>query len=123
MSIVSQSMKKLEQIELQLSNEDPEIRIDALFDAYECGEVGIGLVARVLKDKNRKVRQAALMLLAESEIEITKQALWNYLPFSKMQCLRAVTEFKFNSFDTEGLDPDYFAIADRYNSIARHKGI
>ena len=62
----------------------------------------------------KEVRQSALLLLSKSEAEITKQALWNYLPFSKMQCLHTITEFKFNSFDTK-YHPDYFAIANYDN--------
>lgn len=72
-------MKELEKIELQLSDKDPEVRINALFDAYEYGEAGIKLVAQALEDKTRKVRQSAFVLLAESETEIARQTLWNYL--------------------------------------------
>ena len=57
-------MKELEQIELQLSDKNPEVRINGLLNAYECGEAGIKLVAQALEDKTRKVRQAALVLLA-----------------------------------------------------------
>ena len=113
-------MKEFEQIELQLSNEDPEVKINAFFDAYEYGEAGIKLVAQALEDKTRKVRQSALVLLAESETEIARQTLWNYLPFSKMQCLHTIKEFRFDSFDTKGFDPDYFSIADRDNTLVAY---
>ena len=49
-------MEELEQIELQLLKKNPEVRINALFDAYEYGEAGIKLIAQALEDKTRKVR-------------------------------------------------------------------
>ena len=109
-------MESLEKIKLRLVSKDPEQRIDALLDAWEYGTAGIELVIRALEDGVRKVRQSALLLLSESETEIAKQALWNYLPFPQMQCLHTITEFKFNSFNTE-YPPDYFAIADYNNSL------
>lgn len=113
-------MKELERIEFQLLDKDPEVRINALLNACEFGEVGIKLVAQALENQTRKVRQAALILLGESATEIAKQALWNYLPFSKMQCLHTITEFKFGSFNTEGFDPDYFAIANYNNTLVAY---
>lgn len=107
-------MKEFEQIELQLSNEDPEVRINALFDAYECGEAGIKLVPRLLEDKIRKVRQAALVLLAESETETAKQALWDYLPFVKIQFLHTISKFDLDCYEPEKRHPSYLAISNYY---------
>ena len=115
-------MESLEEIELRLVNKDPEQRIDALLDAWEYNTAGIELVVRALEDKVRKVRQSALLLLSESETKIAKQALWNYLPFSQMQCLHTIIEFKFNSFDTKYY-PDYFAIADYNNSLVCYSDV
>lgn len=113
-------MKELESIKLRLSNKDPEIRINALFDAYEYDTEGINLVIQALADESRKVRQAALIFLAESKREIARQALWNYLPFSKMQCLYTIDQFKFDSFNTEQFHPDYFAIANYNNTLVSY---
>lgn len=109
-------MESIEDIKLRLISKDPEQRIDALLDAWEYGTAGIELVIAALEDPVRKVRQSALLLLSESETEIAKQALWNYLPFRQMQCLHTITEFKFDSFNTE-YHPDYFAIADYNNTL------
>ena len=114
-------MESLEEIKLRLTSKDPEQRIDALLDAWEYGTAGIELVVRALEDKVRKVRQSALLLLSESETEIAKQALWNYLPFSQMQCLHTITEFKLDYWDWDD-EPEAdwlygFAIANFSNSL------
>ena len=113
-------MKELENIKLRLSNKEPEIRINALFDAYEYDTEGINLIIKASADKSRKVRQAALIFLTESKTEIARQALWNYLPFSKMQCLHTITKFEFDSFNTEQFDPDYFAIANYTGTLVSY---
>lgn len=109
-------MESLAAIKQRLASEDPEARIDALLDAYEYGTAGIELVINALQDRDRKVRQSAQLLLSESDKEIAKQALWNYLPFPQMQCLHTITDFKCNYFD-EQYHPYYFAIADYNNSL------
>ena len=91
-------MESLEEIKLRLVSKNPEKRIDVLLDAWEYGTAGIELVVRALEDKVRKVRQSALLLLSESETEIAKQALWNYLPFPQMQYLHTITEFELDDF-------------------------
>ena len=113
-------MKEIKQIELQLSNKDLEVRINALFDAYEYGEAGIKLIAQTIKDKTIKVRQAALVLLTESETETAKQALWNYLPFSKMQCLHTISEFDLDCYEPEKRHPSYLAISNYTNTLISH---
>lgn len=113
-------MKELKQIELQLSNEDPEVRINALFDAYECGEAGIKLVTQALKDRNRKVRQAALVLLTESDAEIAQQALWNYLPFFKMQCLHTITELDLNCQNSQSHHFQHLTIGNCNNKLVSY---
>ena len=95
-------------------------RFDALFDAYECGEAGIKLVAQAVEDKNRKVRQAALVLLGESETKIAKQASWNYLPFSKMQSLHTISEFSLDCYEPEKRHPNYLAISNYTNTLICH---
>lgn len=119
-------MKELEQIKLQLSNTESELRINALFDAYEHNKAGIKLIIEALNDKAIKVRQAALLLLTESETEIAKEALWNYLPFSKIQCLHTIMGFEFDSFETKDYfrnqeyHPNYFAISNYSNSLVTY---
>lgn len=109
-------MELLEEIKLRLASNNPEERIDALLDAWEHHTAGIDLVIKALSDSVREVRQSAWLLLLESEAEIAKQALWNYLPFAQMRCLHTISEFKFDSFDQE-YHPNYFAIADYNNSL------
>ena len=113
-------MKELKQIELQLSDKDPEVRINALFDAYEYGEAGIKSIAQALEDKTRKVRQAALILLGESKAEIAKQALWNYLPFSKIQCLHTIRELNLNCVHPEFHHFEHLSIANCNNKLVSY---
>ena len=109
-------MELLEEIKLRLASDNPEQKIDTLLDAWEYGVAGIELVINALEDSVREVRQSALLLLLESETEIAKQALQNYLPFAQMQCLHTIANFKFDSFHEE-YHPDYFAIANYNNSL------
>ncbi len=114
-------MNELEQIKFQLSNKDPEILINALFDAWEHEEAGIELIAQSLGDKNRKVRQAALLLLRESNTEIAKETVCNYLPFSNIQCLHTIEYFEFNSFSIPSEShPDNFEIANYDNTLVSY---
>ncbi len=113
-------MENLEQIKLLLSNSDPEVRINALFDAWEYQEEGIKLIIKTLDDKARKVRQTSLLLLIESKTKIAKQALWNYSLFSKIECLNTIDNFNFDSFETNEYHPDYFAIANFNNSLVAY---
>ena len=107
-------MESLAEIKQRLASEDPEVRIDALLDAWEYGTAGIELVVGALSDRDRKVRQSAQLLLSESGAEIAKQALWNYLPFSQMQCLHKIIEFNLDCYQPETHHPKNFAIAN-YN--------
>jgi WD40 repeat protein len=113
-------MKELEQIELQLSDKDSEVRINALLDACELGEVGIKLVVQALEDKTRKVRQAALILLAESDKEIAKQALCNYLPFLKMQCLHTISELNLDCKNSQLHHFQHLTIANYSNKLVSY---
>ena len=89
-------MESLEEIKLRLASDNPEQKIDALLDAWEYGAVGIELVVNALQDRDRKVRQSAHLLLSESDEEIAKQALWNYISFTQMQCLHTIAEFNLD---------------------------
>ena len=119
-------MNKLKQIKFQLLNTDSEVRINTLFDAWEYKEEGTKIVAQALKDRAIKVRQAALLLLRESETKIAKEALWDYLPFSKIKCLHTITELEFNSFETKNYlktqeyHPDCFTIANYSDSLVTY---
>ena len=50
-------------------------------------------------------------------MEIAKQALWNYLPFSQMQCLHTITKFESSSFNLENYYRSYLAIANHNNIL------
>lgn len=111
-------MESLEEIKLRLASSDPEQRIDALLDGWEHGTAGIELVATALKDPVREVRQSALLLLSESETEIAKQALWNYLPFAQMKCLHTISKFEIDWYESPKFDWLYgFAISNFTNTL------
>jgi WD40 repeat protein len=110
-------MEELENIRQRLKSTSSKERIDALLDAFELGELGIKLIATALEDRNREVRQAAFILLSESDRDIAKQALWNYLPFGKMQCLHTLTKFQIDFPFFYNPEPERFAIADYNNSL------
>ena len=108
-------MESLAAIEQRLDSADLEVRINALLDAWEYGTAGIELAIDALEDSAREVRQSALLLLSESEAKIVQQALWNYLPFARMQCLRTIAEFNLdcpNPHYAEFHHLTNFAIAD-----------
>ncbi len=60
---------------------------EALFEAFQYGEAGLGLIIQALENKSREVRDIAYFLLTQSPSEMAKQALWNYLPYKQMKCL------------------------------------
>ena len=59
-------------------------------------------------------------MLGESKAEIAKQALWNYLPFSKMQCLQTIVEFDLDCYEPEKCHPNYLAISNNSNTLIAH---
>lgn len=79
-------------------------KIDALLDAFDCGQAGLELIIQALSDKSRDVRDAAYWLLTQSTAEIAAQALWNHLPYARMQCLHTIT-------GRGEREPNYFAIS------------
>jgi WD40 repeat protein len=85
-------------------------RIDYLLDAIQSGKDGLDLSVRALNDPIREIRQAAFLLLSESDETIARKSLWNHLPYKNMQCLYTITEFEFGH-------PDYFKIADYNNTL------
>lgn len=100
-------------LQQQLQSDSPEIRIDALLDAFKYGIEGLKLIAAALEDRDREVRQSALLLLSESETGFAKQALYNYLPFSNMDCLHTITEFQTDT----SYNIDFFLIANHNNTL------
>ncbi|MBN3872510.1 WD40 repeat domain-containing protein [Nostoc sp. JL33] len=92
-------------------------KIDALLEAFQYGDKGIDLVIQALGDGVREVRESALLLLSYSSEATTEQAILNYLPFAKMQCLHTLTEFNLDCYNPEQHHPDYFAIADYNNTL------
>lgn len=85
-------------------------KVDVLLDALQYGQAGIELVAQALGDRNREIRQSAFLLLSDTNENVAKQAIWNHLPWEKMQCLQTLTEFNLDCYAPEQ-HPDYFAIA------------
>lgn len=93
--------------------DDTQNKIDALLDAFEQGKEGLQLIILSLEDTDREVRQSALLLLAESEEELAKQALYNHLPFSKIVCLHTITKFGID----KSYDPDFLLIVNHNNTL------
>lgn len=94
-------------------NEIINQKIDALLDAFESEIENIAVVIKALEDDNREVRQSALLLLSESNLDVAKEAIYNHLLFSKMTCLHNISNEENNI-------PDYLAIADYDNTIFGH---
>ncbi len=77
-----------------------EEKIDALLDAVDCGDEGIKLVALMLNNSVREVRESAFILLTEIDNETTKNAIiYNHLPFSQMQCIHLIDDYSLGSYD------------------------
>lgn len=108
---------RLEDVSYRLQGNSIKQKVDALLDAFEYGQEGIELVVNTLSDRTREVRQSAFLLLCDSNEDIARQAIWNYLPFAKMQCLHTLTEFNLNCYNHEQHHPEYFAIADFNNTL------
>ena len=85
-------------------------KIDGLLDAFEYGQAGLELMKKALDDPSREVREAAYWLLTESKTETAKQALYNYLPYKRMQCLYTIKDLQLNSSIYSIYSPDYFTI-------------
>ena len=85
-------------------------KIDGLLDAFEYGQAGLELMKKALDDPSREVREAAYWLLTESKTETAKQALYNYLPYKRMQCLYTIKDLQLDSSIYSIYSPDYFTI-------------
>ncbi len=111
--------QELENIHRQLQGNSTKEKVDALLDAFQYGQSGIELIIKALNDYSREVRQSAFLLLSDCNEEIARQAIWNYLPFRKIQCLCTLTNFDFNlnCYKLEQSHPAYFAIADYNNTL------
>ena len=62
-------------VKLRLSNENPEVRIKALYQALNYGEPGLDLVIKALKDEFPQVQIQAYSLLVPLSEQKVKQAL------------------------------------------------
>ncbi|MFW9257417.1 WD40 repeat domain-containing protein [Nostoc sp. CALU 546] len=113
----SPAIQGLEGIRYRLRGASTKEKVDALLEAFQYGHKGIDLVIQALGDGVREVRESALLLLSYSSEATAEQALWNYLPFAKMQCLHTLTEFNLDCYKPEQHHPYYFAIADYNNTL------
>jgi hypothetical protein len=78
-------------------------------------------IVQLLSDRIRAIRQAAFHQLAEIDDKSAKQALWNYVPYDRMECLHTIADFNITDYygchqDPEQL-PQYFRIADYSNKL------
>lgn len=88
-------------------------KIDNLLDFFDDGLEGLKKIAKALEDEDREVRQAAFFLLAETEDVYAKQLLYNYLPFSNMNCSCIITEFRKYVEN----NPDFLVISNYHNKL------
>ncbi|MEH1895272.1 MAG: hypothetical protein V7K94_08210 [Nostoc sp.] len=109
--------QELENIHRQLQGNSTKEKVDALLDAFQYEQPGIELIIKALNDRTREVRQSAFLLLSDCHNDLARQAIWNYLPFKKMQCLHTLTNFNFNDYNLEQHHPYYFAIANYNNTL------
>ncbi|MBW4558481.1 MAG: hypothetical protein KME59_21655 [Trichormus sp. ATA11-4-KO1] len=107
--------QELENIHRQLQGNSTKEKVDALLDAFQYGQPGIELISQALNDHTREVRQSAFLLLSDCHEDIARQAIWNYLPFKKMQCLHTLTNFNYSNLEQH--HPYYFAIANYNNTL------
>lgn len=79
--------------------------------------INLDRIIRALNDSNRSIRQAAFHQLSKLDDDTAKQALWNYLPFDRMECSHTIVDF--NNADGYGYYklPQYFRIADYSNKL------
>ncbi|MEH2236203.1 WD40 repeat domain-containing protein [Nostoc sp.] len=117
LSSSSQLINGLDSIRYRLQGVSIKQNVDALLEAFQYGQKGMELVIQALDNDIRQVRQSALLLLSDSTEVTAGQALWNYLPFAKMQCLHTLTEFNLDCYNPEQHHPYSFAIADYNNTL------
>jgi WD40 repeat protein len=84
-------------------------RIDDLISAFESGE-DISLLVQALSDRTREVREFARWLLSESQLEVARKSLRDYLPYSRMACLHKVQGHN-------KVEPNYFAISSSQKTL------
>ncbi|MEH2259235.1 hypothetical protein [Nostoc sp.] len=113
----SAALEGLEGIRYRLRGGSTKEKVDALLEAFQYGPKGFDLVIQALGDDVREGRQSALLLLSYSSEATAEQAILNYLPFAKMQCLHTLTEFYLDCYNPEQHHPYYFAIADYNNTL------
>ena len=79
-------------VKLRLSNENPEVRIKALYQALNYGEPGLDLVIKALKDEFPQVQIQAHCLLVPLSEQKVKRALIEFNPYNlKLETIETVT--------------------------------
>ena len=92
------------------------------YDDQKIDNLDLDLIIRSLNDPNRIIRQIAFQQLSDLDNDREKQALWNYHPYDRMQCLHTLIDFYSTisshlcSHETLEL-PQYFGIADYPNKL------
>lgn len=85
------SSPRLAEIQQELATGTVEQKIDALLDAVDYGEAGLNLIIEALNYQSKTVREVAYTLLTESNLSNAQQALQNYLPYPRFDCLHIFT--------------------------------
>ena len=82
----------IEGVKLRLSNENPEVRITALYQALNYGEPGLDLVVKALEDESPQLQIKAHSLLIPLSEPYVKQALAEFNPYNlKLETIETVT--------------------------------
>ncbi|MGB6299982.1 MAG: SUMF1/EgtB/PvdO family nonheme iron enzyme [Rivularia sp. (in: cyanobacteria)] len=82
----------IEGVKLRLSNENPEVRIKALHQALNYGELGIDLIIEALEDESPEVQIKAHSLLVPLSEQKVKRVLIEFNPHNlKLEAIEVVT--------------------------------
>lgn len=84
----------IEGIKRRLSNPVADVKIAALSDALNYGDVGLGLVIQALRQENKVIQRSAYKLLRKREEAQVKQALREYQPWDLFERLQGYRGYK-----------------------------
>ena len=69
-------------------------------------------------NSNRAVRQSAQEIFRETDSTAAREAIWDYLPFSRMQCLQTIENLLPEKYHQDlGSNPEYVAISNEENLL------
>ena len=111
---------ELNRIKTRLNGTSTEQKLEAILDALSHGKDGRELVAQMLRDSTREVRQSAFLMLSDFEDKETRHSLERHLLKREYACLYTFSEFtldRSHDYHVDVMHPCYFAIADYNNTL------